>query len=76
MAPPAQPKANSAGPAPALIEGNIPLPSPLGLRSRSWLAALYSDQHLSAREISRVAAASRSGVLNALDRFGIAGDRG
>ena len=26
---------------------------------------------MSAREISRVAAASRSGVLNALDRFGI-----
>ena len=68
--PPAQREANVCAP-PARIEGIIRLPPVLGLRTRSWLAALYSDQHLSAREISRVAAASRSGVLKALDRFAI-----
>ena len=70
--PPGQLKANGTGSAPALIEGSIPLLSPLGLRSPSWLAALYSVQGLSAREISGVADATHSGVLHALDRFGIA----
>jgi predicted DNA-binding protein YlxM (UPF0122 family) len=41
------------------------------LRSRSSLEGLYSGQHLSAREIARLTEASRSGVLKALDRFGI-----
>jgi hypothetical protein len=47
--------ANLAGPAPALIEGIVLLPSPLSLRIRSWLAAFYPEQHLSAREFSRIA---------------------
>lgn len=71
FAPPGQPKANGTGVLPALIEGTILLPALVGLRSRSWLATLYWDRGLSAREISRVAGASRSGVLKALDRFTI-----
>ena len=43
----------------------------LSLRSRSALERLYTSKHLSAREISRLAGASRAGVLGALDRFGI-----
>jgi hypothetical protein len=43
----------------------------LGLRSKGALEALYRRKHLSAREISRLAGASRAGVLGALDRFGI-----
>ncbi|MBE3063539.1 MAG: recombinase family protein, partial [Spirochaetes bacterium] len=53
------------------IEDTIPLPSLLRLRSSSYLEALYSKQHLSAREIARLAEVSRSMVLEALDRFGI-----
>ncbi len=55
----------------ALIEGAIPLPPVLGLRSKSALERLYTSEHLSAREISRLVSASRSGVLEALDRFDI-----
>jgi len=43
----------------------------LGLRSRGALERLYVNEHLSAREITRMAGASRSGVLKALDRFGL-----
>ena len=43
----------------------------LGLRSKAALEGLYTREHLSAREITRLAGASRSGVLNALDRFSI-----
>ncbi len=43
----------------------------LALRSKGVLDRLYTRERLSAREISRLAGASRSGVLNALDRFGI-----
>ena len=45
----------------------------LGLapRSKGALEALYTREHLSAREVSRIAGASRSGVLKALDRFSI-----
>jgi hypothetical protein len=41
------------------------------LRSKGFLEGLYTDEHLSAREISRLADASHSGVLEALNRFGI-----
>jgi hypothetical protein len=47
------------------------LPSLLDLRSKGALEALYTREHLSAREVSRIAGASRSGVLKALDRFSI-----
>jgi len=69
--PPDQPKASVRGSVPALIEGVISLPPTLLLRSRSALGELYAVETLSAREISRLAGASRSGVLSALDRFGI-----
>jgi hypothetical protein len=46
----------------------------LGLRSKGALKALYRRKHLSAREISRLAGASRAGVLGALDRFSIPRD--
>ena len=71
FAPPDQQKANARGTIPALIEGIIPLPSLLSLRSKGALERLYTREHLSAREISRLADASRSGVLNALNRFSI-----
>jgi len=51
--------------------GLITLPSLLRLRSKSYLEGLYSKRHLSIREIARLADASHSGVLEALDRFGI-----
>ncbi len=70
-APLGQQKANACGAIPALIEGVILLPGLLRLRSKGSLEALYRGDHLSAREISRMAGASRSGVLKALDRFGI-----
>jgi hypothetical protein len=41
------------------------------LRGKSSLCALYGVEGLSAREITRLAGASRSSVLKALDRFGI-----
>jgi predicted DNA-binding protein YlxM (UPF0122 family) len=41
------------------------------LRSKSVLEGLYTGEHLSAREIARLTEASRAGVLEALDRFGI-----
>ena len=69
--PPAKQKANGHAVPPALIEDAIPLPSLLVLRSRSYLDGLYSKQHLSVREIERLADVSRSVVLEALDRFGI-----
>ena len=56
---------------PSLIEGVIPLPPVLGLRSRSALGRLYTGEHLSARKISRLIGSSRSAVLDALSRFGI-----
>jgi Recombinase len=43
----------------------------LALRSRGALERLYGREQFSAREISRLAGASRSGVLRALDRFSI-----
>ena len=49
----------------------VPIPPVLGLRSKAVLERLYSHEKFSAREISRLAGASRSGVLKALDRFGI-----
>ena len=75
FAPPDQPEANAGAPVPALIEGVIPIPPLLTLRSRGALERLYSRERLSARENSRLAGASRSGVLNALDRFGIPLDK-
>jgi len=69
--PPAQQKANGHAVFPTFIEDTIPLPSLLRLRSSSYLEALYSKQHLSAREIARLAEVSRSMVLEALDRLGI-----
>jgi len=74
-APPDQPKANARGAVPALIEGVIPLPPLLRLRTKSSLEQLYTGERLSAREISRLAGASRSGVLKALDRFNVPRDR-
>ncbi len=56
---------------PSLIEGVIPLPPVLGLRSRSALGRLYTGEHLSARKISRLIGSSRSAVLDVLSRFGI-----
>jgi hypothetical protein len=56
---------------PTFIEDTIPLPSLLCLRSKSYLEGLYSKRHLSIREIARLADASHSGVLEALNRFGI-----
>jgi hypothetical protein len=47
----------------------------LGLRSKAVLERLYTREQFSAREISRLAGASRSGVLNALDRFSIPSDQ-
>jgi predicted DNA-binding protein YlxM (UPF0122 family) len=58
-----------------LIEGVIFLPSLLGLRSKSALEGLYTREHLSAREISRLVGSSRSAVLAALDRFDIPQNR-
>jgi hypothetical protein len=72
--PPAQPKANTGAPIPVLIEGVVPIPPVLSLRSKAVLERLYKREHVSAREISRLAGASRSGVLNALDRFSIPRD--
>ncbi len=69
--PPGQQKANAREAIPALIEGIVQLPPGLGLRSKGALEGLYARERLSAREISRLAGASRSGVPNALDRFGI-----
>jgi predicted DNA-binding protein YlxM (UPF0122 family) len=43
----------------------------LCLRSKDFLEGLYTGEHLSAREIARLVGASRSSVLEALDRFGI-----
>lgn len=70
-APPARQKANSRATVPALIEDHIALPSLLRLRRRSYLEALCSGQQQSVRKISRLTGASRSAVLEALDRFGI-----
>ena len=56
---------------PTLIEGTIPLPGPALLRSKSYLAQLYTGRHLSARQISRLTEVSRSTALGALGRFGI-----
>ena len=72
-APLVQQKANTGGAPPALIEGVILLPPVLGLRSKSILEALYTGEHLSAREIERLVDASHAGVLKALDRFGSLG---
>jgi hypothetical protein len=71
FAPPDQPKANACEAVPALIEGIISPPHGLGLRGKGAPEALYTREHLSAREVSRIAGASRSGVLKALDRFSI-----
>jgi hypothetical protein len=56
---------------PALIAGNIRLPSLVQLRSRSYLERLYLNQHLSIREIARLTDVSHSVVLGAINRFGI-----
>ena len=72
--PPNQPEANARPPIPALIEGVVPIPPVLSLRSKAMLERLYTREHLSAREISRLAGASHSGVLKALDRFSIPRD--
>ena len=61
FAPRTQQKANTIGMPPALIEGVVPLPPVLCLRSKGVLERLYSGEHISAREISRLADASRSG---------------
>ena len=41
------------------------------MRSKSYIEQLYTGRHLSAREIARLTDTSRSGVLEARDRFGI-----
>ena len=69
--PPIQQKANQRAAPPALIEDAIPLPLLLRLRSKGFLEGLYTGEHLSAREIARMAGANRSTVLEALARFGI-----
>jgi DNA invertase Pin-like site-specific DNA recombinase len=74
FAPPNQPEANTWPKVLALIEGIVPIPPVLSLRNRAVLERLYEREHISAREISRLAGASRSGVLNALDRFSISRD--
>ena len=61
----------ASGALPALIEGVIPLPPVMFLRSKGALEGFYTRDQLSARAVSRIAGASRSGVLKALDRFGI-----
>jgi len=71
LLPRGQQKANTCGAVPELIEDYIALPSLLRLRSRSYIEGLYSKQHLSVREIARLAEVSRSAVLEALRRFGI-----
>jgi hypothetical protein len=75
-APPHQPAAGARAAVPALIEGAIPLPPVLSLRSKDALGRLYSRDHLSAREISRLVGASRSGVLRVLDRCSVPLDKG
>ena len=67
MAPPATGRPG----APALIEGTIPLPGLAQLRSKSYLAQLYADRHLSARQIARLTEVSRSTAFAALKRCGI-----
>ena len=47
------------------------MPPLLRLRSKGSLEGLYTGEHLSTCEIARLAGASRSTVLEALDRFGI-----
>jgi transposase-like protein len=42
------------------------------LRSKSYLAQLYTRRHLSARQIARLTEVGRSTALAALKRFGIA----
>ena len=69
--PPNQPEANTRPEVLALIEGIVPIPHVLSLRNKGVLEALYTRDQLSARAVSRIAGASRSGVLKALDRFGI-----
>ena len=71
FAPPDQRRANAYGAIPALIEGVIPVLLVLSLRSKGSLERFYTREHLSAREITRLVGASRSGVLKALDRFGV-----
>jgi hypothetical protein len=75
FAPPDQPKANTNPTVPALIEGVVLIPPVLSLRSKGTLERLYTREQFSAREISRLAGASRSGVLEALDRFNIPRDQ-
>jgi hypothetical protein len=69
--PPGQPETNGRVTPPALIEGTIPLPATLCLRSRSWLAGLDSKQRLSAREVAWSSKATHAGILTALDRLTI-----
>jgi site-specific DNA recombinase len=71
FAPPDQPKANRRDETPALVEGVIPLPPVIGLRSRGVLETLYRKEHLSAREIEQLLGVSHAGVLGALNRFAI-----
>ena len=54
-----------------MIEGVVPILPVLGLRYRALLERLYTREQISAREISRLAGTSRSGVLDARDRFSI-----
>jgi hypothetical protein len=75
VAPPDQQKANARAAIPTLIEGIVPLPPGLSLRSKGALEGLYTREHLSAREISRLVGSSRSAVLDALDRFDIQQNR-
>jgi hypothetical protein len=56
---------------PALIAGNIQLPSLVQLRSKSYIEQLYLNQHLSIREIAHRTDVSHSVVLEAMKRFGI-----
>ena len=63
LAAPEEHNTNTSSAPPALIADTIPLPAPLRLRSRSFLEWLYARQHLSVREIARLASASPAGVL-------------
>jgi len=73
-APPGQQKANACAPIPALIEGVIPLQPLLLLRSKNSLGGCYTSEHLSVREIARLADVGRSTVPEALDRYGTPGN--
>jgi len=67
----APPDRQGANAHPSLIVDDVPLPSLVLLRSRSYLAQLYTRRGLSAREVARTMGVSHGSILAALDRYGI-----